>query len=184
MIPIGHSQAICKCKWRHLVTISTKFPNLDQIWESRPNLRISTKFQNLNQILESRPNFRILTKFRNLDQIGVPTSPVTPIHQHSAGGDVIWTHLDILGLHFRHKGLKRAISSSFLAPFLAKFYFGRKIGMWGIQSVAMERPAHTALLQPIWNHPAWGNGLKRKHLNGPKFTFFTVFSSWVVLNGL
>ena len=81
MIPIGHSQAICKCKWRHLVTILTKFQNLDQISESRPNFRISTKFQNqtkylnldqfqnLNQISESGPNFRISIKFQNLDQI-------------------------------------------------------------------------------------------------------------------
>ena len=26
--------------------------------------------------------------------------------------------------------------------------------MWGVQSVAMERPAHTALFKSIWNHPA------------------------------
>ena len=30
--------------------------------------------------------------------------------------------------------------------------------MWGVQSVPMERPAHTALLQSIWNHPAEENG--------------------------
>ena len=29
----------------------------------------------------------------------------------------------------------------------AEFYFGRNIGMWGVQSAAVERPAHTALLQ-------------------------------------
>ena len=29
--------------------------------------------------------------------------------------------------------------------------------MWGVQSVPMERPAHTALLQSIWNHPAEEN---------------------------
>merc|ERR1712016_486454 len=30
--------------------------------------------------------------------------------------------------------------------------------MWGVQSVPIERPAHTALLQSIWNHPAEENG--------------------------
>ena len=30
--------------------------------------------------------------------------------------------------------------------------------MWGVQSVEMERPAHTAPFQPIWNHPAEENG--------------------------
>ena len=29
--------------------------------------------------------------------------------------------------------------------------------MRGVQSVPMERPAHTALLQSIWNHPAEEN---------------------------
>merc|ERR1711954_633035 len=32
------------------------------------------------------------------------------------------------------------------------------MGMSGVQSVAMERPAHTALFQSIWNHPAEENG--------------------------
>ena len=41
-------------------------------------------------------------------------------------------------------------------------YFGRNIGMWGVQSVTMERPAHTVLFQPIWNHPPGENGQKRK----------------------
>ena len=45
-----------------------------------------------------------------------------------------------------------------MAPFWVEFYFGPNIGMWGVQSVPMERPAHTALLQSIWNHPAEENG--------------------------
>merc|ERR1712222_210261 len=40
----------------------------------------------------------------------------------------------------------------------------------GVQIIATERPAHTSLLQPIWNHPAQGNGQKqaKKGLFGPK----------------
>ena len=52
------------------------------------------------------------------------------------------------------KGLFGPDSFSFVAPLWAEFHFGRTIGMWGVQSVAMERPAHTALFQSIWNHPA------------------------------
>ena len=55
---------------------------------------------------------------------------------------------------------KASDSSSliFVAPFGVEFHFGPNIGMWGVQSVPMERPAHTALLQSIWNHPAEENG--------------------------
>ena len=34
--------------------------------------------------------------------------------------------------------------------------------MWGVQSVAMECPAHTALFQLIGNHPAGENGKKHR----------------------
>ena len=56
-------------------------------------------------------------------------------------------------------------SFNFVVPLWAEFYFGPNIGMWGVQSVAMERPAHTALFQSIWNHPARENGQKRKFGN-------------------
>ena len=56
------------------------------------------------------------------------------------------------------KGLFGPDSLSFVAPLWAEFHFGRTIGMWGVQSVTMERPAHRALFQPIWNHPARENG--------------------------
>ena len=56
------------------------------------------------------------------------------------------------------KGLFGPKSLIFVTPFWAEFYFGRNIGMWGVQSAAMERPAHTALFQSIWNHPAEENG--------------------------
>ena len=68
--------------------------------------------------------------------------------------ELTWTYWASISATRALKGLFGPNSSSFVAPFLAKFYFGQKIGMWGIQSVAMERPAYTALLQPIWNHPA------------------------------
>ena len=90
---------------------------------------------------------------------------MTTIPQDCTGWDVKWTHLDILGPHFIRKGLKRAILPwffSFLAPFLAQFDFGQNIGMWGVQSVAMECPAHTALFQLIGNHPAGENGKKHR----------------------
>ena len=57
-------------------------------------------------------------------------------------------------------------SFSFVAPFLAEFNFGRNFGIWGVQIITMEGPAHTALFQPIWNHPARQKGRKRKQKNG------------------
>ena len=43
------------------------------------------------------------------------------------------------------------------APFGVPFLFCWNIGKWGVQSVATECPAHTALIQPMWNHPAGEN---------------------------
>ena len=43
------------------------------------------------------------------------------------------------------KGLFGPKSLIFVTPFWAEFYIGRNIGMWGVHSAAMERPAHTAL---------------------------------------
>ena len=60
------------------------------------------------------------------------------------------------------KGLFGPKSFSFVTPFWVEFYIGRNIGMWGVHSAAMERPAHTTLLQSIWNHPAGENGQNRK----------------------
>ena len=60
------------------------------------------------------------------------------------------------------KGIFGPNPLSFVAPLLAEFYFGRSICMWGVQSVAMERPALCELFQPIWNNPAGENGQKRK----------------------
>ena len=48
------------------------------------------------------------------------------------------------------------------APLWAKTFFCRNIGMWGVQSVAMKRPAHRELFQPIWKHPAGENRQKHK----------------------
>ena len=67
------------------------------------------------------------------------------------------------------KGLFGPKSLIFVTPFWAEFYFGRNIGMWGVQSAAVERPAHTALLQSIWNHPA-GKKVKNFNLSGPQGT--------------
>ena len=41
-----------------------------------------------------------------------------------------------------------------MAPFLWDIFCVRNIALWGVQSITTERPAHPALLQPIWNHPA------------------------------
>ena len=53
---------------------------------------------------------------------------------------------------------------------LGQNLFSPNIGVWGVQIIATERPAHTSLLQPIWNHPAQGNGQKqaKKGSFGPK----------------
>ena len=40
--------------------------------------------------------------------------------------------------------------------------------MWGVQSAAVERPAHTALLQSIWNHPAGKKGQKLQFERPPR----------------
>ena len=57
------------------------------------------------------------------------------------------------------------------APLWAKTFFCRNIGMWGVQSVAMKRPAHRELFQPIWKHPAGENRQKHKFwvLGGGRF---------------
>ena len=39
-------------------------------------------------------------------------------------------------------------------PILSRIYFGPNIGMWGVQSIAMEPPAHTALFKSNGNHQA------------------------------
>jgi len=59
---------------------------------------------------------------------------------------------------------------SFVVQFWAKIVFSPNIGVWGVQIIATERPAHTSLLQPIWSHPAQGNGQKqaKKGSFGPK----------------
>ena len=81
------------------------------------------------------------------------------------------------------KGLFGPDSFSFVAPLWAEFHFGRTIGMWGVQSVAMERPAHRALFQPIWNHPAGENGQKSNLGAIGAFTFWPFSSAgWVQMD--
>ena len=73
--------------------------------------------------------------------------------------------LGYIGPTFHPQGPQKgyfALIFQFLAPFLAQFDFGQNIGMWGVQSVAMECPAHTALFQLIGNHPAGENGKKHR----------------------
>ena len=41
-----------------------------------------------------------------------------------------------------------------MALFLWDIFCVPNIALWGVQSITTERPAHPALLQPIWNHPA------------------------------
>ena len=64
------------------------------------------------------------------------------------------------------KGLFGPKSFSFVTPFWVEFYIGRNIGMWGVHSAAMECPAHTTLLQSIWNHPS-GEKVKNVNLSHP-----------------
>merc|ERR1712020_829744 len=68
--------------------------------------------------------------------------------------EVTWTYWASISAARAPFGLFGPNSFRFVAPFWVEFYFGPNIGMWGVQSVPMERPAHTALLQSIWNHPA------------------------------
>ena len=72
--------------------------------------------------------------------------------------ELTWTYWASISAARAPNGLFGPNSFSFVAPFWVKFYFQPNIGMWGVQSVAMERPAHTALFQSIWNHPAEKNG--------------------------
>ena len=76
--------------------------------------------------------------------------------------ELTWTYWASPSAARAPNGLFGPNSFSFVAPFWVKFYFQPNIGMWGVQSVTMERPALTALFQPIWNHPAGENGQKRK----------------------
>ena len=96
-----------------------------------------------------------------------------PIHQPPAVWNVICAYRDILGLHFSRRDPKRTICPdfiSFVVQYWAKKIFSPNIGVWVVQIIATERPAHTSLLQPIWNHPAQGNGQKqaKKGSFGPK----------------
>ena len=79
--------------------------------------------------------------------------------------ELTWTYWASISAARAPNGLFGLNFFSFVAPFWVKFYFGPKIGMWGVQSVAMERPTHRALFQPIWNHPA-GKKVK-KVIRGP-----------------
>ena len=82
------------------------------------------------------------------DQNWVLSSPITTIHQHSAGWDIMRAHLDILGLSGScqgQKGILGPISLLFLAPFWVKHFLGWNVGIWGVQSIAAERPTHTTL---------------------------------------
>ena len=68
--------------------------------------------------------------------------------------ELTWTYWASISAARAPFGLFGPNSFRFVAPFWVEFYFGPNIGMRGVQSVPMERPAHTALLQSIWNHPA------------------------------
>ena len=72
--------------------------------------------------------------------------------------ELTWTYWASPSAARAPNGLFGPNSFSFVAPFWVKFYFQPNIGMWGVQSVAMECPANTALFQSIWNHPAEENG--------------------------
>merc|ERR550517_2064637 len=79
----------------------------------------------------------------------------------------------LTGINWASISAARAPKGRFCPDFLvfwANFFFSLNIGVWGVQIIATERPAHTSLLQPIWSHPARGNGQKQaeKGLFGPK----------------
>ena len=92
-----------------------------------------------------------------------------------APGDQIWSQLPAIGLPGldswspltltwywvpsgppgAQKGpILAQMSQISMAPFLWDIFCVRNIALWGVQSITTERPAHPALLQPIWNHPA------------------------------
>ena len=82
---------------------------------------------------------------------------MSPIHQPSAGWNVICAYRDILGLHISAarapKGRLCLDFFSFLAQFWANIAFSGNVGVCGVQIIATERPAYTVLIQPIWNQP-------------------------------
>merc|ERR1712081_62902 len=81
--------------------------------------------------------------------------------------ELTWTYWACPSAARAPNGLFGPNSFTFVAPFWVKVYFQPNIGMWGVQSVAMECPAHTALFQSIWNHPAEENaGDKTKEDDG------------------
>ena len=82
--------------------------------------------------------------------------------------ELIWTYWASVSAARAPNGLFGPNSFSFVAPFWVEFYFGPNIGMLGVQSVAMERPAHTALFQSIWNHPAGEKGQKLQFERPPR----------------
>ena len=78
---------------------------------------------------------------------------------HMAGmlHELTWTYWASISAARALKGLFAPIPSVLWPHFGPNSNFGWNIGMWGDQSVAIKRPAHTVLLQPFWNYPAREN---------------------------
>ena len=81
----------------------------------------------------------------------VPTAP----HWPAWVGLMVTTHFDLEG------PILAQMSQISMALFLWDIFCVRNIALWGVQSITTERPAHPALLQPIWNHPVRENGQKQ-----------------------
>ena len=77
---------------------------------------------------------------------------------------MVTTHFDLISGPLRvprgPKGVILAQSLNFHVPIFWEILFVSNIGLWGVQSVAAECLAHSALFLPIWNHPARENRQK------------------------
>ena len=87
---------------------------------------------------------------------------------------MVTTHFDLISGPLRvprgPKGVILAQSLNFHVPIFCGILFISNIGVCGVQSVAAECLAHSALFYPIWKHPARED--RQKGLGGaPKDPF-------------
>ena len=105
---------------------------------------------------------------------------------NSIGQKFIWAWLHFLDHFWIYQGPKGAFWPPIPfsgAPFLVGCCFGQNIGVWGVQTVATERPDHLAHLQPILNLPV-GENVQKCPFGGFKRPKMPKKGSWEYQNGM
>ena len=111
---------------------------------------------------------------------------MTSISLNSVGWKFIWTRLHFLDRYCIYQGSNGAFWAPIPfsgAPFSVGCCFGQNIGVWGVQTVATERPDHLAHLQPILNLPV-GENVQKCPFGGFKRPKMPKKGSWEYQNGM